>query len=106
MSALFRAIGLMSGTSLDGIDAAFIESDGEAQVRPGPWLTLPYDPALREDLRAALGGKGPMQQLERRLTEAHAAAVKRLIERHALGAVGLIGFHGFSLSSLEDAPER
>jgi anhydro-N-acetylmuramic acid kinase len=97
MSALLRAIGLMSGTSLDGIDAAFIESDGEAQVKPGPWLTLPYDPALREDLRAALGGNRPMQQLERRLTEAHAAAVKRLIERHALGAVDLIGFHGHTI---------
>ena len=102
MSALFRVIGLMSGTSLDGIDAAFIESDGEAQVKPGPWLTLSYDPALREDLRAALGGKGPMQPLERRLTEAHAAAVERLIERHALGAVDLIGFHGHTILHAPD----
>lgn len=103
MTALLRVIGLMSGTSLDGIDAAVIESDGEAQVKPGPWLTLPYDPALREDLRAALGGKGPMQQLERRLTEAHAAAVQRVIERHALGAVDLIGFHGHTILH---APEQ
>ena len=103
MTALLRVIGLMSGTSLDGIDAAFIESDGEAQVKPGPWLTLPYDPPLREDLRAALGGKGPMQNLERRLTEAHAAAVQRVIERHALGAVDLIGFHGHTILH---APEQ
>ncbi|HXS40996.1 MAG TPA: anhydro-N-acetylmuramic acid kinase [Stellaceae bacterium] len=102
MSALFRAIGLMSGTSLDGIDAAFIESDGETQVKPGPWLTLPYDNALREALRAALGGKGPMQDLERRLTEAHAEAVERLIERHALGAVDLIGFHGHTILHAPD----
>jgi len=102
MTALFRIIGLMSGTSLDGIDAAFIETDGEGVVKPGPWLTLPYDRALREDLRAALGGKGPTQALERRLTEAHAAAVKRLTERHDLGSVDLIGFHGHTILHAPD----
>ncbi len=40
MSArLIRAIGLMNGTSLDGIDAALIEADGEQQVIAGPALT-------------------------------------------------------------------
>ncbi|HKT19464.1 MAG TPA: anhydro-N-acetylmuramic acid kinase [Stellaceae bacterium] len=103
MTPLVRIIGLMSGTSLDGIDAAFIETDGETTVRPGPWLTLPYDRALREDLRAALGGKGPTQALERRLTEAHAEAAKRLIERHALEPIDLIGFHGHTILH---APEQ
>jgi len=45
---LKRAIGLMSGTSLDGIDVALIETDGEALVRPGPGLTIPYDAGMRE----------------------------------------------------------
>src|ERR1700722_6087241 len=79
---LSRAIGLMNGTSLDGIAVPFIEGDGESGVATGPWLTLPYEPALREALRATLGGKGPTAEVERRLTEAHAAAVARLIERH------------------------
>ena len=44
-----RAIGLMSGTSLDGVDAAWLETDGERVAAFGPALTLPYDarPARR-----------------------------------------------------------
>ncbi|HEY3916146.1 MAG TPA: anhydro-N-acetylmuramic acid kinase [Stellaceae bacterium] len=94
---LYRAIGLMSGTSLDGIDVAFIESDGESRVTTGPWLTVPYEPALREALRATLGGKGPTDEVGRRLTEAHAAAIRRLIERHGIAGVELIGFHGHTI---------
>lgn len=95
--ALTRIIGLMSGTSLDGIDAAFIETDGEARVVAGPWLTLPYDRDLRDALRGVLGGKGATADVEQRLTQAHAEAVKRLIARHALGRVDLIGFHGHTI---------
>jgi anhydro-N-acetylmuramic acid kinase len=94
---LTRIIGLMSGTSLDGIDAAFIETDGAEQVVQGPWLTLPYARDLRDALRGVLGGQAPTAAVERRLTEAHAEAVKRLIARHDLGAVDLIGFHGHTI---------
>ncbi len=44
----------MSGTSLDGVDAAYLETDGETIARIGPRLTLPYDPKLRRALRALL----------------------------------------------------
>src|SRR6185437_8272462 len=101
---LYRAIGLMSGTSLDGIDVAFIESDGETEVATGPWLTLPYDRELREALRGTLGAKGPIGEVERALTEAHAAAVQRLVERHAIENVELIGFHGHTI--LHDPAQR
>ena len=42
-----RTIGLMSGTSLDGVDAAVVETDGETVQGFGPRLTLPYPAPLR-----------------------------------------------------------
>jgi anhydro-N-acetylmuramic acid kinase len=94
---LRRVIGLMSGTSLDGIDAAYIETDGRAEVRRGPFLTLPYPDALRARLRSVLGAKGPVAEVEREVTLAHAAAVKQLVAEHGLGPVDLIGFHGHTI---------
>lgn len=96
-TAIHRVVGLMSGTSLDGIDAAFIETDGEHRVNRGPSLTQPYDDALRARLRAALGGKGAVAEVERALTEAHAQVVRALIAQHGLADVDLIGFHGHTI---------
>jgi anhydro-N-acetylmuramic acid kinase len=94
---LTRAIGLMSGTSLDGIDVALIETDGEARVVAGPALTLPYDPGLRRRLQAVLGGKGEVAEVERALTLAHAEAVRALVARHGVSGAELIGFHGHTI---------
>jgi anhydro-N-acetylmuramic acid kinase len=93
-------IGLMSGTSLDGIDAAWIETDGRAAIRTGPSLTLPYDDVFRARLRAVLGEKAPATEIaavEQALTERHAEAVETLRRRHALDRIDLIGFHGHTI---------
>jgi anhydro-N-acetylmuramic acid kinase len=91
-----RTIGLMSGTSLDGVDAAWLETDGESVTSFGPTLTIPYDDALRRDLRTVLdvapglaSGDPLVTSAEARLTEYHIQAI-RALERPA----DLIGFHG------------
>lgn len=98
-AAVRLALGLMSGTSLDGIDAALIETDGERVAAFGPALTVPYDDGLRERLRAVLGGAGPVAAVERALTEAHAAVVRRLLDEHGVSrrSVAAIGFHGHTI---------
>src|ERR1700735_3682400 len=97
---LIKAIGLMSGTSLDGIDAAAIETDGEDVIRTGPSLTLPYQDGFRARLRGVLGetaDETTIREVERELTLLHAEAVETLIRRHGLDGISLIGFHGHTI---------
>src|SRR5271154_5554885 len=91
------ALGLMSGTSLDGIDVATVESDGAAQVTNGPALTIPYPDDFRERLRAVLGGAGAVAAVEEELTRLHAAAVADFRARHPQTRVELIGLHGHTI---------
>jgi len=99
-STLKIAIGLMSGTSLDGVDAALLRTDGEVVERTGQALTLPYDPATREILRVCLGGGGDVPLASRLLAERHADAVGALLARAGLGAtdIDVLGFHGQTIS--------
>ncbi|HEY9539959.1 MAG TPA: anhydro-N-acetylmuramic acid kinase, partial [Kiloniellaceae bacterium] len=78
------AVGLMSGTSMDGIDAALIRSAGAGAVTAGGFLSLPYDGEMRRRLRAVLGGKGAVGEVERELTLCHAEAVRRLLAEAGL----------------------
>lgn len=87
----------MSGTSLDGVDAALLRTDGEAIQERGPWLSVPYDSAFREQLAlAAQHRKGDIPLLARELTLRHAEAVHALLRQAGIKAaeVALIGFHG------------
>ena len=93
------AIGLMSGTSLDGIDAALVRTDGTTDVQPVGGIDVPYDPVFREQLRGCLGKTADqpgVAEVARELTLRHAAAVARLIEEAGLrpGEIDVIGFHG------------
>ncbi len=102
---MLRTIGLMSGTSLDGVDAAWLETDGERIGETGPALTLPYDDRLRGDLRRILDRAPELDPEDRRLK----SAVARLTEYHvrAVAALGrqadVIGFHG---QTILHQPER
>lgn len=95
---VYRAIGLMSGTSCDGVDAAYIETNGHGFVETGEAATFPYDPDFRRKLLAAMGNPDDpaLPQIEKELTERHAQAVELLLLQMGKSAedIDVIGFHG------------
>ena len=106
MGKIRRALGLMSGTSMDGIDIALIETDGENLVRRVAAGGVAYEPAFRERLRGALRDAkaievrnerpGDLAAVEAELTRRHADAVLKFIGDRMLqpSAIDVIGFHG------------
>jgi anhydro-N-acetylmuramic acid kinase len=96
----------MSGTSMDGVDVALVETDGETAVAFGPVGEFPYSDADRALLRGALAEACALQDrdarpgvlafAERMVTDRHAEAVEKFLRDNAIeaGAVDVIGFHG------------
>jgi anhydro-N-acetylmuramic acid kinase len=114
--AMSRAIGLMSGTSLDGVDVALIETNGETVhvvkshnnfLEPlGPTGYRGYSDEEKALLRAATkdaeaivqpGDRpGRLPEAETFVTDAHAEAVERFLAENDLkpSDIDVIGFHG------------
>jgi len=107
------AVGLMSGTSLDGIDAALIETDGADMVRPLAFATTPYSAGQRQVIGRAVARALEMAQpdaddairaAERMLTDAHAVLVRQLLADAGVAAaeVAVCGFHGQTIAHRPD----
>ena len=100
------AIGLMSGTSYDGVDVALIETDGEEIGRIGPTGYRPYSDQERDFLRRAMAVAANLAdraarpkllaEVEELVTDIHAEAVEAFLAANGMpaSAVGVVGFHG------------
>src|SRR5690242_6424120 len=109
------AIGLMSGTSQDGVDVALLDTDGERISRLGATACRPYSKAERTLLRRATAAAvnltdrtarpDGLAEAERLINDAHAEAVESFFVANGLqrGEVAVVGFHG---QTLLHRPER
>jgi anhydro-N-acetylmuramic acid kinase len=110
-----RAIGLMSGTSMDAIDVALVETDGAKAILLGPTGAYPYAEADRAMLRLALSDAvkltdrqarpGILAEAEAMITARHAQAVETFLHENALAheSIDIVGFHG---QTVLHRPER
>nr|WP_108660292.1 anhydro-N-acetylmuramic acid kinase [Acuticoccus kandeliae] len=107
-----RAIGVISGTSMDAVDVALLVTDGEEMIKRGPNLLQPYTPAQRATIRAAMADamaaptgthRTPaLLAAEAVVTEAHGDAIARFLDESGIEA-DVIGWHG---QTVAHAPER
>lgn len=102
--AFVTAVGLMSGTSMDGVDIALIETNGETVQRFGPVAERPFTAEERALLRRALEDArtltarhhrpGRLAEAEAMITNAYADTIRDFLARRDNPSVAVVGVHG------------
>ena len=113
MGKLYTALGLMSGTSIDGVDASIIKSDGERVYSPLLDRYFEYESKIRQkilNIRAKILFPGDLikhdseiKKIEREITLFHANVVRDILNNNKID-VDLLGFHGQTI--FHDSKEK
>ena len=103
MTKLYKSIGLMSGTSMDGIDLAMIESNGKEVIkRHSDFFHLRYEQDFKERMRSVIY-KAPtlaqIKEIENELTLIHANLLNDFLSKNKIkpSEIDVIGFHGHTI---------
>lgn len=102
MAKIFKAIGLMSGTSLDGIDLALIETDGNDYIKVLETDYLLFENTLQNQIKKLFFEKTSVNEIcevENIITNHHVELVNNFLKKNNIMSadIDLIGFHGLTL---------
>ena len=103
MEKFYTSLGLMSGTSMDGVDASIIRSDGENNYEPIFDKYFEYDEVIYSDLlnlrdkinsiKDLTTNSYQINELERKITLFHGKIVNEIISKYK-DEIDFVGFHG------------
>ncbi len=115
MPKIFRAIGAMTGTSMDAIDLAYLETDGRQTLKFGPSASYPFTDEERALLRRAVAAAkflgrrderpAPLAEAEELITRRHIEVIRTFLDENGFeaAAIDIVGFHG---QTVLHRPER
>lgn len=93
----YRVIGCMTGTSCDGLDLAYIETNGVDMITFGPSETISFPAEYSNLLRERINLRAPVHFMDSELSKAIADFHVKYIEEFMINkqlTVDVIGFHG------------
>ncbi len=104
---LFTSIGLMSGTSMDGVDLALIKSDGKNIIEDKKFAYFPYEKSIKEKLRNLIYGKPSLEEIkivEQEFTLLNAQIVEDFLSKNKIdkSEIDIISFHGHTILHLPE----
>lgn len=102
MTKIYKAIGLMSGTSMDGVDLALIESDGQEIINTKLSDYVAYDKSFKDKLKSVIYDNPTLLEIkliEKNLTQIHGDFVNQFLQKNNIkpSEIDLISFHGHTI---------
>ncbi len=99
---IYTTIGLMSGTSMDGVDLAMIKSDGHNIIERKKFAYFPYDDATKKALRGLIYGAPSLMQIklvEKEFTLLNAKIINNFLEENQIerADIDAVAFHGHTI---------